>query len=80
MNTITPTSLLLVASLALGGLLAAGPAQGPAPAAKTGPLVCTIDDTPGIGVEFDEAAAAKYPYVPASLPVARRSDGTMFHW
>ena len=50
MNTNTPTSLLLFASLAVGGLLAAGPAQGPAPAAmtgpgKTGPLVCTIDDT-----------------------------------
>ena len=45
MNTNTPTSLLLVASLAVGGLLAAGPSQGPAPAAKTGPLVCTIDDT-----------------------------------
>jgi mannonate dehydratase len=41
---------------------------------------CTIDDSPGIGVEFDEEKAKKYPYVPASLPVNRRSDGTMFHW
>jgi mannonate dehydratase len=41
---------------------------------------CTIDDSPGIGVEFDEEKAKKYPYVAASLPVNRRSDGTMFHW
>jgi mannonate dehydratase len=41
---------------------------------------CSIDDTPGIGVDIDEEKAARYPYVPASLPVARRSDGTMFHW
>jgi mannonate dehydratase len=41
---------------------------------------CTIDDSPGIGVELDEEAAKKYPYVAASLPVNRRSDGTMFHW
>jgi mannonate dehydratase len=41
---------------------------------------CTIDDTPGIGVEFDEQKAKKYPYVPASLPVNRRTDGTLFHW
>jgi mannonate dehydratase len=41
---------------------------------------CTIDDTPGIGVTFNEEKAAKYPYAMASLPVARRSDGTLFHW
>jgi mannonate dehydratase len=41
---------------------------------------CSIDDSPGIGVEFDEEQAKKYPYVAASLPVNRRSDGTMFHW
>lgn len=41
---------------------------------------CTIDDTPGIGVDIDEEAAARYPYKLASLPVNRRSDGTMFHW
>jgi mannonate dehydratase len=39
-----------------------------------------IDDTPGIGVDIDEAAAEKYPYRPASLPVARKADGTAFHW
>jgi mannonate dehydratase len=41
---------------------------------------CTIDDTPGIGVDIDEEKAKKYPYVAASLPVNRRSDGTLFHW
>jgi mannonate dehydratase len=41
---------------------------------------CTIDDTPGIGVDIDEEAAKKYPYVAASLPVNRRTDGTLFHW
>jgi len=41
---------------------------------------CTIDDTPGIGVDIDEEKAKKYPYVAASLPVNRRTDGTLFHW
>ena len=40
----------------------------------------TIDDTPGIGVEIDEAAAARYPYSAASLPVARKPDGTLHYW
>jgi mannonate dehydratase len=39
-----------------------------------------IDDSPGIGVDIDEKKAAKYPYVRASLPVNRKSDGTMFYW
>jgi mannonate dehydratase len=37
-------------------------------------------DVVGHGVEIDEALAAKYPYRPASLPVARLRDGTMWHW
>ncbi|MBN0038583.1 D-galactonate dehydratase family protein [Cellulosimicrobium cellulans] len=37
-------------------------------------------DAPGIGVEVDEARAAKYPYEPAYLPVARRLDGTLTDW
>ena len=41
---------------------------------------CTIDDSPGIGVDIDEEKAKKYPYVAASLPVNRRTDGTLFHW
>jgi mannonate dehydratase len=37
-------------------------------------------DKPGHGVEIDEAKAAKYPYKPAYLPVARLEDGTMWNW
>jgi mannonate dehydratase len=37
-------------------------------------------DAPGHGVDIDEALAAKYPYSPASLPVARLEDGTMWNW
>ncbi len=37
-------------------------------------------DTPGHGVDIDEALAAKYPYRPASLPVNRLEDGTLFNW
>ena len=34
----------------------------------------------GHGVDIDEALAAKYPYRPAQLPVARLEDGTMWNW
>ena len=37
-------------------------------------------DAPGHGVDIDEALAAKYPYVPKQLPVARLEDGTMWNW
>ena len=37
-------------------------------------------DTPGHGVEVDEKLAAKYPYEPAYLPVARLEDGTLTNW
>ena len=37
-------------------------------------------ETPGHGVDIDEALAAKYPYEPAYLPVARLEDGTMTSW
>ncbi|ABQ68249.1 D-mannonate dehydratase ManD [Rhizorhabdus wittichii] len=37
-------------------------------------------DAIGHGVDIDEAEAAKYPYKPAYLPVARLEDGTMFNW
>ncbi|MFC4951179.1 D-mannonate dehydratase ManD [Pseudonocardia sp. GCM10023141] len=37
-------------------------------------------DAPGIGVEVDEAAAARFPYQPAYLPVARRRDGSVTDW
>lgn len=39
-----------------------------------------VSDAPGLGVDFDESLAAKYPYEPAYLPVNRKLDGTMFNW
>jgi mannonate dehydratase len=37
-------------------------------------------DAPGLGVDLDEALAAKYPYKRAFLPVNRLEDGTMTNW
>ena len=37
-------------------------------------------DEPGLGVDIDEALAARFPYARASLPVARLEDGTMHDW
>ncbi|WP_017573902.1 D-mannonate dehydratase ManD [Nocardiopsis halotolerans] len=37
-------------------------------------------DAPGLGVEIDEEAAARYPYEPRYLPVNRRMDGSMHDW
>lgn len=37
-------------------------------------------DKPGLGVDFDENLAKKYPYEPAYLPVNRKLDGTIFNW
>lgn len=39
-----------------------------------------VSEQPGLGVDIDLDAAARYPYRPASLPVNRLADGTMFHW
>lgn len=39
-----------------------------------------VGDTPGIGVDIDEKLAAKYPYSPRQLPIARLEDGTMWDW
>jgi mannonate dehydratase len=39
-----------------------------------------VGDTPGHGVDIDEDEAKKYPYKPASLPIARLEDGTMWNW
>lgn len=40
----------------------------------------TPGETPGHGVDIDEALAAKYPYKRACLPVNRLEDGTLWHW
>jgi mannonate dehydratase len=37
-------------------------------------------DSPGLGVDYDEALGAKFPYERAYLPVNRKLDGTMFNW
>lgn len=39
-----------------------------------------VSDAPGLGVEFDETEAAKYPYKRSYLPVSRLEDGTLWHW
>ena len=45
---------------------------------EDGHLLC--GESPGHGVTIDEKLAAKYPYNPMCLPVARLSDGTMWNW
>lgn len=37
-------------------------------------------DAPGLGVDIDEAEAARYPYQRAYLPINRKRDGTMHSW
>jgi mannonate dehydratase len=37
-------------------------------------------EAPGHGVDIDEKLAAQYPYRPASLPINRLEDGTMYNW
>jgi mannonate dehydratase len=37
-------------------------------------------EEPGHGVDIDEAAAAKFPYRRAYLPVNRLEDGTLWNW
>ncbi|MGJ8693021.1 MAG: D-mannonate dehydratase ManD [Thalassotalea sp.] len=39
-----------------------------------------MSEAPGLGVEFDEAAAAEYPYKRSYLPVSRLEDGTLWNW
>ncbi|WAP59185.1 D-mannonate dehydratase ManD [Streptomyces sp. S465] len=37
-------------------------------------------DVPGLGVEYDDEAAERFPYQPRYLPVARRLDGSVHDW
>jgi mannonate dehydratase len=37
-------------------------------------------EAPGLGVDLDEALAAKYPYQRAYLPINRKLDGTLTDW
>jgi mannonate dehydratase len=45
---------------------------------REGRLHC--GETPGHGVSIDEKLAAKYPYSPKQLPIARLEDGSMWDW
>jgi mannonate dehydratase len=45
---------------------------------RDGRLFC--GETPGHGVTIDEELAARFPYSPKQLPVARLEDGTMWDW
>ncbi|QAY72297.1 D-galactonate dehydratase family protein [Agromyces protaetiae] len=37
-------------------------------------------DEPGLGVAYDDEAAARFDYEPAYLPIARLADGTIHDW
>ncbi|HWC20124.1 MAG TPA: D-mannonate dehydratase ManD [Terriglobales bacterium] len=37
-------------------------------------------DKPGLGVDYNEKLAAKFPYERAYLPVNRKLDGTLWNW
>jgi mannonate dehydratase len=37
-------------------------------------------EEPGLGVEYDDEVAARFPYDPRYLPVARRLDGSVHDW
>ncbi len=37
-------------------------------------------EAPGLGIEYDDEAAARFPYDPKYLPVARRLDGSVHDW
>jgi mannonate dehydratase len=37
-------------------------------------------ESPGHGVDIDERLAARYPYEPRQLPIARLEDGAMWNW
>ncbi|MFY8328417.1 D-mannonate dehydratase ManD [Pseudoalteromonas sp. ZZD1] len=39
-----------------------------------------MSEAPGLGIEFDEEAAAEYPYKRSYLPVSRLEDGTVWNW
>lgn len=45
---------------------------------RAGRLFC--GESPGHGVDIDETLAARYPYSPKQLPIARLQDGTMWDW
>ncbi len=39
-----------------------------------------VPEKPGLGIEYDETLAERFPYDPKYLPVARRLDGSVHDW
>ncbi len=39
-----------------------------------------LDETPGLGVDFNEELASRHPYQRAYLPVNRKIDGSIYDW
>ena len=39
-----------------------------------------VSERPGLGIDFDEELAQKYPYKRSYLPVSRLQDGTLWNW
>ena len=39
-----------------------------------------VSEKPGLGIDFNEDLAKKYPYKRSYLPVSRLEDGTLWHW
>jgi hypothetical protein len=39
-----------------------------------------VDDTPGLGIEFDEAAATREPFKLYNVPNLTRRDGSVQNW
>lgn len=39
-----------------------------------------VSDEPGLGVTYNDKAAARFPYNPKYLPIARRLDGSVHDW
>jgi mannonate dehydratase len=39
-----------------------------------------VEDSPGLGCDINEEAAAKHPYQRAYLPTTRRADGSVHDW
>jgi mannonate dehydratase len=56
------------------------PAAAPIPPAPDDGYRHWLRYEPLRGVDIDEAAAARYPCSAASLPVARKLDGTLHYW
>ncbi|MHB1064395.1 MAG: D-mannonate dehydratase ManD [Georgenia sp.] len=40
----------------------------------------SVSEEPGLGVQYDDKAANRFPYDPKYLPVARRLDGSVHDW